>query len=374
MDVLRHVSILFLIVGIFIVGYFYTKSTPQTPVILQEGAIEVAQDTVPQDNQKLPEVSDEQEIQDMQSTSEAEGLPQKEELKTVASVRWPVSGSAPTENVPYIVPLEEIKQGCSHQDCIPSVDDPIFVKPDELNGILDPLSIGISLSYKGEDRFYPFPMLETHELVNDTVAGDPILISYCPLCGTGIVFSRTLDGKAVEFGVSGMLWQSNLLMYNRADSLADRNLWSQVLGQAVVGERSGEKLTIIPSDIMRYGTWEETHPNGQVLTTGTPRDPYGGNYYGVAQRFGPNFDPSNSVLEPDAYVFGVSVNDMFKAYPRDDLPSGTIRDMIDGEEITITNTNGVVVFTDGQGVIIPDVEGFWFSWIAAHPKSTIYTN
>jgi hypothetical protein len=349
---LKHVLALCLLIGLFVVAYSYMQNREiQTLVISGESEMSNV----------------------VQAEDGVTSINTMENIQTIESVRWPVPGSAPTANVQHIIPLEEVKQGCVRQDCIPSVDDANFVSPADLDGILDSQSIGIALSYKGEERFYPFPMLETHELVNDVVAGDPILISYCPLCGTGIVFNRTLDGKAVEFGVSGMLWQSNLLMYNRADSLENRNLWSQVLGQAVIGDRAGQKLGNIASDIMRFVDWKESHPDGLVLSTGSPTDPYGGNYYGVAQRFGPNFDPQTSVLVPDTYVYGIDYADTFKAYPRDSIPEGEIRDMIGGEEITITNTAGTVVFTDAQGTVVSDVEGFWFSWIAAHPQTEIYS-
>jgi len=307
-------------------------------------------------------------------TSQTQKLQENQSFGLVPSVQWPVPGSAPEENVNHTIPLEEIKQGCNRQDCIPSIDNPIFAPVDAMTDIIAPHSIGIALSYKGVNRFYPFPMLETHELVNDTVAGDPLLISYCPLCGTGIVFDRVLEGEPVLFGVSGMLWQSNLLMYNRAQELQDRNLWSQVLGQSVVGRRAGEKLTIIPSDIMRFSDWTTQYPQGQILTTGLPRDPYGGKYYSVAQRFEPNFDVSQSPLLADTYVYGVEIDGVYKAYPRDDLPEGEIRDMIGSQVILITNDNQKVTVKLEDGSPVSDVEGFWFSWYAAHPDTLLWNN
>mgnify|MGYP001099223039 CR=1 FL=1 len=295
-------------------------------------------------------------------------------LQATNAVQWPVSGSAPQEDVLHTVPLNEIKQGCMRQDCIPSVDDPVFVTSTELKDVLDPVSIGIALSYKGENRFYPFPMLETHELVNDVVAGDPLLISYCPLCGTGIVFERTLDGQPVAFGVSGMLWQSNLLMYNRADALTDRNLWSQVLGKAVVGDRAGQQLVQVPSDIVQFGAWARSNPDGKVLTTGVVRDPYEGAYYQVARSFSPSFDEDTSALEPMAYVYGIEIAGAFKAYPADLLTQDIHTDIHNGVTLTIVQKDNTVVFKDAAGVILDDVEGFWFSWKAAHPDTAVWSN
>lgn len=140
---------------------------------------------------------------------------------------------------------------------------------------------------------------------------------------------KTISDSVYEFGVSGMLWQSNLLMYNRAEDIGERSLWSQVLGEAVVGSRTGTVLLKVPSDIMKFGA--------------------------------------------DAYVYGIEVKGIFKAYPRDLLQEGENYDMISGTEITINNIKGKVLFTDAQGVVIEDVEGFWFSWVAAHPETQVWT-
>lgn len=312
------------------------------------------------------------EVVDTERSQSSAPIPVSEETTVSEKIRLPLSGSAPEVNVPHTIPIEEIRRGCFRQDCIPSVDAPEFLPGTELVDVLNPDSIGIALSYKGEHRFYPFPMLETHELVNDVVAGDPVLISYCPLCGTGIVFDRTLDGQAVEFGVSGMLWQSNLLMYNRADELENRNLWSQVLGQAVVGERAGEKLTIIPSDIIRFSDWMSTFPNELVLTTGTPRDPYNGEYFRVASSFAPRFDETVAALPPDSYVYGVLLEETPIAIPRDVIAVGQRTYVVDSLELIVNRTEeGNVQIYDQDRVQLPDVEGFWFSWQSAYPDTRV---
>jgi len=295
------------------------------------------------------------------------------EIFIADSVTLPLSGSAPTKDTKFSIPIEEIRQGCFRQDCIPSVDSPEFVSVSDAEDILPEDTIGIALSYKGEERFYPFNMLVTREIVNDVVAGDPLLVTYCPLCGTGIVFDRTLDGTTYEFGVSGMLWQSNLLMYNRADDLNERNLWSQVLGEAVVGAQTGTKLNIVPSNIMRFTDWASVTPNGVVLNTGRIGDPYNGNYYGVARNFAPNFDEADSPIDPSAYVYGVEVGGQYKAYPFAALPTGVTTDTIGDTGLTITKSEaGLVTITDSSGDVVSDVEGFWFSWVAAHPETDLW--
>ena len=294
--------------------------------------------------------------------------------RIAASSSSTARGVRETDGVRHSVPLDEIRQGCPGRDCIPSVDDPVFVAAREAESFLGEEDIGIGLVYKGEARFYPFSMLVTREIVNDTVAGDPLLITYCPLCGTGIVFSRRVGGAVREFGVSGLLWQSNLLMYDRRPAPEESSLWSQVLGEAVLGPQTGTALTPIPSDVVRWASWRAAHPATLVLNTGDTRDPYGGEYYGVARAFAPDFDEASSPLPPTAYVYGIEVNGSFKAYPKEAVQArGVISDEVGGEAIEVRAAkDGTVAVRTAQGEIIPDVEGFWFSWSAAHPETALY--
>ena len=296
------------------------------------------------------------------------------EVLSTEGVSLPVAGSVESGENFHSIPLSEIRAGCSRQDCIPSVDSPEFVSIDKADQILVADTVGIALAYKGENRFYPFSMLVTREIVNDVVAGDPLLVTYCPLCGTGIVFERWYDGKIFEFGVSGMLWQSNLLMYNRADDIGEQNLWSQVLGEAVIGKDTGVKLRNVPSDVMQYDVWKKQVDDGVVLNTGRIGDPYDGGYYEVAKRFAPSFNESDSELEPTEYIYGVEFADLFKAYPRTLIPEGESTDTIDGKTVNITRTGSVIEFRDETQNELSDVEGFWFSWKAAHPETLIYTS
>lgn len=279
-----------------------------------------------------------------------------------------------TDGVKHSIPIDEIKQGCFGRDCIPSVDEPSFISIAKANVLLPEDTVGIGLSYKGEERFYPFNMLVTREIVNDEIGGVPIVVTYCPLCGTGIVFERKVADKVFEFGVSGMLWQSNLLMYNREVGEDDISLWSQVLGEAVVGKHTGTKLSIIQSDIVRYTGWREDHPNSLVLNTGSIGDPYNGNYYGVARSFAPNFNEEDSPLLPTAYVFGIEIEGAFKAYSAESLKIGETRDTFAGRALTINKeTSGIVrIFEEGSKEPLPLVAGFWFSWVAAHPETELY--
>jgi len=142
----------------------------------------------------------------------------------------------------------------------------------------------IGLEINGEAKAYPLFILVWHEIVNDRVGEVPVAVTYCPLCYTNQVFERIIDGKTVEFGTSGKLYNSNLLMYDRLTE----SYWSQALGMAVKGELSGYQLNLVPFDVITWKDWKLLHPETLVLTTDTgyirsyATDPYG-SYYRVTR-------------------------------------------------------------------------------------------
>lgn len=297
-----------------------------------------------------------------------------EQLSEAKETRLSMREIFVTDTVKHSIPIGEIRQGCFGRDCIPSVDNPVFISRKEADDLLPEDTVGIGLVYNGETRFYPFNMLVTREIVNDELGGHPVAVTYCPLCGTGIVFDRRVGDKTFEFGVSGMLWQSNLLMYNREENEEEISLWSQVLGEGVLGVHTGTVLNIISSDVVRYTEWRKTHPNTEVLNTGRIGDPYNGDYYGVARHFRPDFDEATSPLSPTAYVFGIQMDGQFKAYPDTALEVGTTEDVFVGKDLRIEKeNNGVVrIFEEGSSAPLEIVTGFWFSWVAAHPETELY--
>jgi len=193
-----------------------------------------------------------------------------------------------TDGVKHSVPLDEIRGGGPPKDGIPSIDDPKFVAVSEADFINDQ-EPGIAVSLNGIDRFYPFQILVWHEMVNDTFpstgsgqVGQRVLVTYCPLCLSGIVFDPEVKGERVEFGTSGKLWQSNLVMYDRKTD----SLWSQILGEAIVGEMTGTELKVLPSDQIRFGDWRKLHPAGEVLS----RDTGATRFYGSEDTGLPGFN------------------------------------------------------------------------------------
>ena len=279
-----------------------------------------------------------------------------------------------TDGVKHSIPLSEILSGGPGKDGIPSIDDPKFTSSTEAT-FLNDSDPGLGLTVNGESRFYPYRILVWHEIVSDTIAGEPVLVTYCPLCATGIVFERRVDGEVQEFGVSGRLWQSNLLMYNRAESEDNESLWSQVLGEAVLGVHTGQRLSVVRSDVVRFGDWKRAHPNTKVLSQDTGavrsygRDPYGDYYTSESVSFGATFNDTR--LHPKALVHGIEINREFKAY-HDDALSGTITDTFGDMSIVATKTDSGEIHFTADGEPLTSIPGFWFSWLAVHPGTELF--
>lgn len=189
---------------------------------------------------------------------------------------WPWDLAAAGEDVPADVPLEEIRSGGPPPDGIPPLDDPVFETVTEADEWLDGNQPVLVLQRGDDTRAYPLAILTFHEIVNDVVDGEPVVVTYCPLCNSGLVFEATVDGEVLDFGTSGRLWRSNLVMYDRST----RSLWSQFTGEAIVGERLGQQLVRLPMQIVSWDEVTATWPDAPVLSRETGHDrPYGDNPY-----------------------------------------------------------------------------------------------
>lgn len=310
-----------------------------------------------------------------QGIDDSEQIQGNEEISHARTFARPV---LVTDGVTHSIPLDEILSGGPPKDGIPSIDDPKFVLAGQADVWLSDDDIGLGIAIDGVSRFYPYDILVWHEIVNDVVNGRPLAVTYCPLCRTGVVYDRRVSGETLAFGVSGMLWQSNLLMYDRQTSESNESLWSQVLGEAVLGPRTGTKLAIIRSDTVRYGDWKKSNPNTEVLSrdTGVIRtygvDPYGDYYTNENVSFGATF--TDDRLHPKEFVLGVEVDGMFKAYPLESLPVGTTADVVEGKTVAIEKTEAhqVEMFIGTDREPLPYIGGFWFSWIAVHPETELW--
>jgi len=172
------------------------------------------------------------------------------------------------------VDFDEIISGGPPKDGIPSIDNPRFMAAGEIRendlASTEPV-IGVVID--GKARAYPLRVLTWHEIVNDSFNGVPITITYCPLCNSSIVFDRRLDGKLLDFGTTGKLRNSDMVMYDRQTE----SWWQQFLGEGIVGEMTGKRLKVLPSRLESFANFRKRAPNGEVLI---PNDP-GMRQYGV---------------------------------------------------------------------------------------------
>lgn len=279
----------------------------------------------------------------------------------------------------HSIPLSKIHSGGPPPELlgIPSIDKPKFISVKKADQFMRDEDMGIAVSVAGIDRFYPSRILVWHEIVNDIIGKQPVLVTFCPLCGTGIVFESIVKGKRTEFSVSGKLWNSNLLMYDRQT----KSYWSQILGKAVVGEMTGTKLKLLPHQNVLWEYWKKKYPLGQVLSreTGYHRDysksPYG-NYARNKRIYFP-VDNKDKRYHPKALTFGIEVKGKYKVYPVIELEKSDspFADQLAGVEIKVTfhKKNKTIYFKrlDTKTKIVP-FYGFWFAWIAVHPKSEVY--
>jgi hypothetical protein len=162
------------------------------------------------------------------------------------------------------------------KDGIPSIDEPEFAPVAERRDWLADREPVIGLAINGDARAYPLRVLTWHEIVNDTVGGMPVAVTYCPLCNTAIVFDAKFDGQRLTFGTTGKLRHSDLVMYDRQTG----TWWQQFTGRGIVGEHTGAKLAFVPARLESWREFLERHPDGQVLVPKDPNArPYGKNPY-----------------------------------------------------------------------------------------------
>ena len=174
------------------------------------------------------------------------------------------------------IALSELQSGGPPKDGIPSIDNPKFSGYQSADSWLGDDEPVISYSHDGRHRAYPLQIMIWHEIVNDRIDDHRFLVSFCPLCNSSLIFDRSLENLTLEFGVSGFLRNSDLVMYDRQTE----TLWQQVTGKAIVGQFTGKKLNQLPSQIISYQQFKEQYPQGKVLSkqTGYNRD-YGSNPY-----------------------------------------------------------------------------------------------
>ncbi|NIO68871.1 MAG: DUF3179 domain-containing protein [Anaerolineae bacterium] len=253
----------------------------------------------------------------------------------------------------HSVPYSEILSGGPPKDGIPAIDDPKFVSVEEADAWLQPQEPVVLVQVKDDARAYPIQIFMWHEIVNDTVGGVPVTVTFCPLCNTGVAFERTFEGQVLDFGTTGRLRFSNLIMYDRQTE----TWWQQATGEGIAGEFTGRQLTFVPASMISWADFKATYPDGKVLSreTGYSRD-YGRNPY-------TGYDDVNrspflyvgpetpGTLPPMARVVTVDLNGEAVGYPYDVLQEvHVVNDTVGGVPIVVLWAPGTASALDAGSV------------------------
>lgn len=333
------------------------------------------------------------------------------------------------------VPESELQRGAP-KDGIPAITEPAF--GEDWTGVslrvvsrftgqertieprLTDADEVVGVERDGKARAYPLAVLNWHEVVNDTFGG-PLLVTYCPLCGSAVVAERRVRGEETQFGVSGLLYRQDLVMYDEATE----SLWSQILATAIRGPATGDRLSVQPSSLTTWGSWREDHPETRVLrpppeskTVGGAlvrnynTDPYAG--YAESRRIGLGGSFEDDRLHPKTTVLGIVEGDEATAYP---LPAveeaGVVNDVVGGRPVVVAaasdgtlsahdrrldgrtlefaaaddrhmsaegsrfeRTTGRAVDGPLAGARLTPVAGaetlFWFAWLGFYPDTEVF--
>lgn len=354
-------SLLVLIIVLVIIG-FVTTFNSKSPSSNDVSSIEIESGHNPSGNMENENKESNGTPGEIVRKTEREDAFSKDGLKTNTAIRS--------------IPLKEVLGGGPGKDGIPAIFNPKFISVNEAKKIENGDRFGVVVTVGNTFRFYPYSILVWHEIVNDLIDEENFVVTFCPLCGSAIVFDPTVDGEIRKFGVSGKLWESNLLMYDHKNE----NLWSQIIGEAVVGDDTGKKLKIFPSQIITFSEFASKYPNGEVLSRDT----------GYTRNYG--FYPYGDYDNSENLYFPVSVKD--SRLPAKEIMVITNLKNIDGKEVSVafkrsdviekgTATknigseanpfrivahvkNGGVVIEDEAGNEFPSYVAMWFSWAAHH--------
>ncbi|TWT78914.1 hypothetical protein CA13_03110 [Planctomycetes bacterium CA13] len=274
------------------------------------------------------------------------------------------------------VPENEIRSGGPAKDGIPALSNPKFVGATDADFMEDDDRV-IGLVSNNEARAYPLAILNYHEIVNDRIGELPIAVTYCPLCDSAAVFDRRTPLGEREFGVSGLLYNSNVLIYDREGKT--QSLWSQLKAEGISGPAVGQALTSLPFELTTWKNWVTRYPDTQVLDdeTGHPRNyrrnPYS-NYFSSPKLMFP------VALKSDAMpiktpVLGVWTDRAARVYKTEMFSADRrrISDQLDGKKFTIEynpNSRNLRVLDQDPG--IRWMYSLWFAWYAFHPDTEVF--
>ncbi len=250
------------------------------------------------------------------------------------------------------VDFNEIRSGGPPKDGIPAILNPSFVSTSQASYWLKDNEPVISLEMRGEFKAYPLQILIWHEIVNDEIGGTPVIVTFCPLCYSALVYDRRINGETHKFGVSGLLRNSDMIMYDQKTE----SFWQQFTGEAIVGDMLDKTLKIIPSQIISFAQFKDAYPMGKVLSkeTGFSRrygvNPYVG-YDDVDQRPFLYDGPKDGRLKPNEKVIAIKKEGITKAYPYSiTMEKRAINDKVGNQHIVVFHGEGAASALDASRI------------------------
>jgi len=265
------------------------------------------------------------------------------------------------------VELDKLIMAGDGKDSIPALSNPSFVSMSEAN--LEDDVLGVLIDVNGEKRYYPYNILVWHEIVNDYIGDNYFAVTFCPLCRSAIVFDRNIGGKILEFGVSGFLYESNLLMYDRQTE----SFWSQAGLEAIVGKYTGTELKILPMQLLSFGDLKEKYSDIKILSeeTGYDRDysfyPY--REYDQSDELLFPVSVNNTKFKPKEVMLVIPYNDVSIAFPQlslEEQKKSTLK--INGQTMEAFKDDGHISITL-NGEELPTYYEMWFSWATQHKNN-----
>ena len=285
------------------------------------------------------------------------------------------------ETVTHDLDLAFVRNGIGRpdpRDAIPALFDPQFVPAREVPFLPDDARV-IVVEVGSDARAYPIDILDRHELVNDHAGGTPILVTWCPLCASSVVFDREVGGEVLTFGVSGFLYRSDVLMYDHQSE----SFWSQLEGAAVAGPRTGTALRTLPSRVTTLDAFRRKRPGGKVLRSARgmlPAQAYAQRPYAAYLASDATMFPVGPIrddLPVKAEVLGVSRGGEAVAFPIAALRkrgAEPLRHAVGGATLEVrydpAADEATVRDEDGNDVVATRL--FWFAWQAFHPKTRVH--
>jgi hypothetical protein len=267
-----------------------------------------------------------------------------------------------------------VQRGGPPRDGIPALTDPAFIAAEQAGLKGDDRVIGVA--YNGVAKAYPLTIMNWHEVVNDQFGERAVVVTYCPLCFTGMAFFAEREGRRQTFGVSGLLYNSDVLLYDHATD----SLWSQLARRAVSGPLNGTELSLLPTHNTTWAEWSRRYPDSLVLSRDTgyrrdyQRDPYLEYAASPELMFPVAFRAQG--FHPKELVLGLSLGEIHRAYPVSELlrASLPVEETVAGQTLRVeyddVHQSGRIL--DGEGTELSAVMAYWFAWFAFHPQTEIY--